>query len=110
MRKITCSALIWFFVFGGLLFFGGRIITIFPCTFTPGTLVLTISPPRGGSYLYIPGVSRLFSYFSLKLGSWALGSASPGATCFYWTESHGDWNVSSFSVPGTIIMMGTSKL
>lgn len=111
MRTKFFSTLFLFPVlFVAVLFFGGRITSIFPCTAAPGTLLLTVGPPVGGTFLYVPGASRLFSYFSVKPGSYVLGMASPAGTCPFFAFSGGELKIRSKSAGGTIIMMGTSGL
>ena len=108
MNKVLAGALIWLFAFAGLLPFGGKITSIFPCTAAPGTLLLTVGPPKGGNFLYVPGASRLYSYYSIKPGSWVLGTASPGGACYYLVRFDDDWKTRSRPATGSIIMMGTS--
>ena len=61
--------------------FGGRILEVRFCTCSLG-FVLKIGPPRGGDFLYQPGVSRLFAFFRILVpGMWTLGLAGPPAPC-----------------------------
>lgn len=65
--------------------FGGRITSVVPCTcsgippFIP--IKITIGPPVGGSFIYIPFVSKLYSYYNLLPPSWTLGTSSGRREC-----------------------------
>jgi len=61
---------------------GGRKITTIPCLCSPGTLMITVGPPRGGTFIYVPGISRLYRFYSLWPPSWSLGLASGNRTCY----------------------------
>ena len=64
--------------FGGA--FGGKILTVIPCTCTR-SLLLIVGPPKGGLFLYVPGLSRLYQNFSLIPGRWILGTSIGKAPC-----------------------------
>ena len=87
--------------FGGS--FGGRILTVIPCTCS-ASLLLIVGPPKGGSFIYRPGVSTLYRNYRLTPGNWALGNSSGRDVCLT--------GVPPFCVPagnGPIIRrMGTS--
>src|SRR3989344_5101636 len=55
--------------------FGGRITLVIPCTCSvpPTMLKITVGPPSGGSFIYIPGVSTLYRFYKLLPPSWVLG-------------------------------------
>ncbi|MBI2109011.1 MAG: hypothetical protein HYT93_02400 [Parcubacteria group bacterium] len=60
--------------------FGGQITKIKQCV--PG-LLLSISPPRGGEFMYIPGSSFSYAYGPpRRIGQWLLGMAGPKTPCF----------------------------
>lgn len=58
----------------GLL--GGPIKKIVACTCS-GSQLLTIGPPRSGDFIFQPGTSRLFSFWSIKVGSNVIGLSAP---------------------------------
>lgn len=58
----------------GLL--GGQIQSIRVCTCSNSQL-LTIGPPASGDFLFQFGISKLFSFYSIKIGSKVLGLAAP---------------------------------
>lgn len=87
----------------GLL--GGTIQSIRMCTCS-GSQLLTIGPPRKGDFLFQPGVSILFSFRSIKIGSKVLGIASPvSINCMVYVGT-GCVNQGQGK---PIIMIGTSK-
>ena len=63
--------------------FGGRITSIIPCTCSipPTMLKITVGPPLGGSFLYIPRVSTLHLYRNLLPPSWVLGNSVGRREC-----------------------------
>ncbi|MEK7390919.1 MAG: hypothetical protein AAB635_02160 [Patescibacteria group bacterium] len=61
----------------GLLPFGGKVLTSIPCTCS-GNFLLTISPPVGGQFSYIPGSQAYLNYNLPSVGVWALGLYTPG--------------------------------
>lgn len=77
--------------------FGGQIISISLCS---NGLLLLVGPPVGGVFL-LPPNAKIYPFFSLKRGSWLLGTYLPGGVC----------NLGAINIPtqGTIIMTGTSK-
>ncbi len=82
-----------------LVGFGAPILLITPCT---NGLMLTVGPlPRPGTYLLsLTPPSMIYSYYSIKQGSWVLGSYTPGGVC----------NLGPVSIPvtGVINTIGTS--
>jgi len=87
--------------------FGGRITSIIPCTCSipPTMLKITVSSPRGGSFLYIPFVSRLYENYNLLPPSWVLGTSAGRRECLVGFPPF----CTSAGFGGTIIkMMGTS--
>lgn len=86
---------------------GGKILMTEVCC---NGVKITVGPPKAGIFLYMPGVSKLYSYFNIFTpGPWVLGTAFGVATC---------QKVVSFipctipePVPGGIIrMIGSSGL
>lgn len=64
-----------------LVSFGGKVLTSIPCTCSaPGTMMVTIGPPKGGTYLYIPFTSRPFPFYYPSVGRWILGNVSAAPT------------------------------
>ena len=60
--------------------FGGQILLIFPCI---TGLKITVGPPRGGVFMYIPGASFSYAYGPpRRVGQWLLGLYGPPAPCF----------------------------
>lgn len=84
--------------------FGGRIMSIIPCTCSPGMAVI-VGAPRPAILLFVPGASRLFSRGRVSPGAWTLGDYSSGGICM---QIAGDTCASYPSIQGTIIKMGTS--
>jgi len=86
--------------------FGGMVSFVQPCTCSCGAVVV-VGPPRGGPYLYCPGVTQVFEYFQIpRPGVWLLGLSSPPAACLIWA---GKICVPAPIQPiGTIIIVGTS--
>lgn len=62
----------------GALPFGGFVYMQKPCNVG---WALMIGPPTPGTYLYVPGASRLYLMFSPHVGHWLLGNYSPGGVC-----------------------------
>ncbi|MBI2054682.1 MAG: hypothetical protein HYT39_01130 [Candidatus Sungbacteria bacterium] len=84
---------------------GGIITNIVYCTCINAQLLI-VGPPRAGNFLFFPGVTRLYAFGSVKIGSWVLGIASPAEqACLVYA---GVGCVSAGSGK-PIIMMGTSK-
>jgi hypothetical protein len=50
---------------------GGRSTAIY-CTCTPGCFNVFVGPPRGGSFMYCPGTTRLYAYYNIW-NAWQLG-------------------------------------
>lgn len=76
--------------------FGGPIIAMRPGS---NCLHLTVGPPRPGDFVYVPGVSLLFSFFTIRPGAYVLGLAGPDVPCKFGRRF--------FSGP-LILMIGTS--
>jgi len=92
---------------GGMIPFGGKILTanFCTCSFNWG---IKIGPPKGGNFIYQPGASQLFAWYKIFTpGAWALGTASGGAACM---QVRGNYCAADEQVPGgpVIIMVGTS--
>ena len=89
----------------GLPPFGGLSTIVFPCTCSMNFLI-TIGPPKGGQFIYQPGVSRINRYgMVLRPGAWQLGLYTPGGVCMIYLGK----GCSSYGKPkGTIFMVGTS--
>jgi hypothetical protein len=61
--------------------FGGRILGVQYCTCS-FNLLLYIGPPRGGTFIYSPGISTLYQYYQVfRGGPWALGTSAGTGTC-----------------------------
>lgn len=87
--------------------FGGRITSIIPCTCSvpPTMLKITVGQPRGGSFLFIPGVSTLYRNYKLLPPSWVLGTSIGRRECLVGIPPA----CTSAGFGGTIIrMVGTS--
>jgi len=98
----------FFFLFvsksGALLSFGGNILYVTYCTCS-FNLLLTVGPPRGGNFVYQPGVSILYSYGQVyRSVPWVLGGYVPGGMCSIYV-GEGCLTVPSM---GTITQVGTS--
>lgn len=63
--------------------FGGRITSIVPCTCSvpPTMLKITVDPPVGGSFIFIPKVSTLYKFYKLLPPSWVLGTSVGRREC-----------------------------
>ncbi len=87
--------------------FGGRITLILPCTCSipPTMLKITVGPPKGGSFLYIPSISTLYQRYKLLPPSWVLGTSVGRRECLVGIPPA----CTSAGFGGTIIrMVGTS--
>ncbi len=84
--------------------FGGRIMSIVPCTCSPGMAVI-VGAPRPAVLLFVPGISRLFSRGRVSPGVWTLGDYSSGGTCM---QIAGKTCAPYPPIQGTILKMGTS--
>lgn len=92
----------------GTIPFGGRIIYTTVCTCGGGSWGIKVGPPVGGDFIYQPGVSHLFAFYSIfRPGPWVLGTAAGGAPCM---QVRGNSCVPDEVVPAgpVIIMVGTS--
>lgn len=85
------------------LAFGGRVITVTPCTCSAG-FQLVIGPPRPAQVLYQPGISVLFSFYNFLPANYALGTYSPGGLCLTGVPPF----CATLPTLGTVIIMGTS--
>src|SRR3989344_1391820 len=60
--------------------FGGPILLLFPCI---TGIKVTVGPPRGGIFMYIPGASFSYAYGPPRRpGQYLLGLYGPPAPCF----------------------------
>lgn len=89
---------------GGSGVFGGQIGGTIQCTCTGGH-VMTVGPPRPGTFYLAPGYSQVFEYGQTKRpGAWVLGTYTPASPCLK--------RVGRFCVPiphqGNIQLIGTS--
>ena len=58
--------------------FGGFVFSVVFCTCSAGAIV-NVGPPRGGSFLYVPGATQVFQFFQIpRPNVWLLGNYSPG--------------------------------
>lgn len=85
--------------------FGGRIIAETPCTCSGG-LRLEIGPPRPMDLWYQPGVSTLFSFYSLLPSEYTLGVYVPGGACTVGVIPY----CTLVPTLGTLIIAGTSLI
>lgn len=61
--------------------FGGRILGVQYCTCS-FNLLLYVGPPKGGSFIYSPGISTLYKYYQVfRGGPWALGTSTGRGVC-----------------------------
>ncbi len=89
--------------------FGGLILAITACAVPAAGLLLHIGPPRGGDFLYIPGISRLFAFFSIRPGAWTLGLAGPDELgCFIRVSVRRGFILQLVGEGAPILIMGTS--
>lgn len=110
--KITqklLAALVFAAVLGTLIGWAGESLAFIPGPFggpivamRPGSncIHITVGPPRPGDFVYIPGVSLLFSFFTIRPGAYVLGLAGPDVFCLFGRRA-------GFTGP-IIIMVGTS--
>ncbi len=84
--------------------FGGKVLTMIPCTCTPGLFLITVGTPRGGTFIYSAYSSRPYQYFFPSIGRWVLGTASTDMTCMV---GFGPYCISAGSGK-MITMFGTS--
>lgn len=80
--------------------FGGRITSIKFCF---EGLMLTLSPPSPGTYLFSYG-TRLYAFYMIRPGVWLLGKRRPGGRCSFPCGIH----VCTIPTQYTIIETGTS--
>lgn len=55
--------------------FGGRVVLFIPCTCMPGFRLIVVGPPKPGTFMLVPGASRIFSSGPVLPGNWVLGTA-----------------------------------
>ena len=60
--------------------FGGRILAVIPCTCSL-SMLLIVGPPKGGSFIFRPGVSKLYANYTLLPTRWVLGNSSGTDVC-----------------------------
>lgn len=82
--------------------FGGRILMVIPCS--NGSL-FTVGPPRGGLFMLMPGITKVYSYYQLRPGPWSLGAYYPGGIC---VAPFGCVLCPPIPALGTMINIGTS--
>ena len=88
--------------------FGGRILTVIPCTCS-GTLLVTVGPPKPGVFVYVPGASFLYSFYQIyKPGSFVLGNYIPGGICLASAKKLLGTKCIPLPNMGTITQVGTS--
>ncbi len=65
--------------------FGGRILYVTYCTCS-FSLMVSVGPPKGGTFIYQPGASRLYSYYRVfSSGPWVLGTATGTSQCLIYS-------------------------
>ena len=87
--------------------FGGLVLWEYPCTCSPGTIMVYLSLPRPGLYAVNPTAlgPLLFLDKVIAPGSWLLGSYAPGVqSCIMYYGV----TCAPFPVLGTITSTGTS--
>lgn len=95
VKRLLLSLLISVLIFGGFpiftnalgfgIPFGGRILSVTYCTCS-FSLMVSVGPPRGGTFIYQPGLSRLYSYYRIfSSGPWVLGTATGNSTCLIYS-------------------------
>lgn len=80
---------------------GGRIALITACS---NGLLLAITPPRPGLFMFMTGVSTLHPFFALHPGALVLGDYVPGGAC---ACPNGCCKCGAISAQGTIGHIGT---
>lgn len=61
--------------------FGGRIKNVTLCSCSANFL-LYIGPPRGGLFIYSPGISTLYLFYQFfRSGPWVLGTSAGTGVC-----------------------------
>lgn len=87
--------------------FGGQIRDIGACAVPPG-LFLTIGPPLGGKFIYIPGTTSLFLFGVIRPGAWTLGMAGPETGCYIRVSVKKGFVLQLVDRGKPILFMGTS--
>lgn len=64
----------------GITPFGGRVIASIPCGCDPGFSMVTVGPPRGGTFIKSP-VTRVYQYRKVSSRKWVLGIAAGMFVC-----------------------------
>lgn len=64
----------------GIIPFGGRSLAAVPCTCS-GCVLVTVGPPRPGTFMYCPTTSRLYKWYTLTPPAWQLGIATGFRIC-----------------------------
>lgn len=84
--------------------FGGRQTNVVLCTCSFGAVV-TVGPPRGGVFLYQPGLSQTYSFYQIpRVGPWLLGLYGPPGSCLIFSGK----GCAPVFHQGTITIVGTS--
>ena len=92
----------------GTIAFGGRILYATVCTCSVGSLGILVGPPRGGLFIFQPGVSILSAFYNIfRPGPWVLGTATGVAPCM---QVRGPSCVPDTVVPAGLVILrgGTS--
>lgn len=87
--------------------FGGQIVSNLPlCPATmPGSFMVTVGPPRGGIFMYLPGATFSYTYGPpLHPGQWLLGMAGPIVPCLIFVP----WGVQWIGQGSFIMFHGSS--
>jgi hypothetical protein len=109
---ITISMISWSGVFmirhinaQSQLVFGGFVTFSYYCSCS-GNFLIYVSPPRGGQFIYQPGATRMFAYYTLpRSGIWVLGDYFPYGVCL----QYAGYTCTTVGAPqGTMNMVGTS--
>ncbi len=91
--------------FGGLIWFTRGCST--SCGHVPGTLLIQVGPPVPAWVMYVPGISTLYPFHSLRPGSWILGIYYPGTASICYRRVSG-WCIPTGWAWGNINIAGTS--
>ena len=92
---------------GAIGHFGGMVEYVIFCTCSvDGSAVITVGPPRGGDFLYIPEITKVYEYFMIpRVGVWVLGNYNPGGQCLIYAGE----DCAVVPNQGTISIVGTSR-
>ncbi len=58
-----------------LFVLGGRSLVTLTCTCTSGCVLITVGPPRSGTFMYCPGVTQTHSWFNIFPPAWQIGNS-----------------------------------